>query len=293
MKILELGYVVVGATDIEKWRSFATDVLGMMAIDTPEGGLHLKMDGRQFRFLIEKSDTDRLFSSAWQVIDADALAEAKDELKTAGVMVIEPTDEERKVRYVQDFFSFTDPAGNRQEIFWGPISDFKRFVSPIGVAGFVTEGMGLGHVVLPALETFDATDSFWTRTMGFGLSDILRVPLGMTPSGSSRIFFYHCNPRQHSMALAEMPSPSGCIHVMVEVNSIDEVGRALDRVQQHQVPMLMGLGRHVNDEMISFYVFTPGMFALEYGWGGLVKDWTEHQVFETTSPSHWGHRLGG
>ncbi|HUD53400.1 VOC family protein, partial [Parvibaculum sp.] len=93
--------------------------------------------------------------------------------------------------------------------------------------------------------------------------------------------------------LAEMPSPSGCIHVMVEVNSIDEVGRALDRVQQHQVPMLMGLGRHVNDEMISFYIFTPGMFALEYGWGGLVKDWTEHQVFETTSPSHWGHRLGG
>jgi len=131
MRILELGYVVVAATDIEKWRSFATDVLGMMAIDTPEGGLHLKMDGRQFRFLIQKSDSDRLFSSAWQVVDADALAEARTELKAAGVEVIEPSDEERKVRYVQDFISFVDPAGNRQEIFWGPISDFKRFVSPI------------------------------------------------------------------------------------------------------------------------------------------------------------------
>ncbi|MCY1460562.1 hypothetical protein D9M71_781310 [compost metagenome] len=42
--------------------------------------------------------------------------------------------------------------------------------------------------------------------------------------------------------------------------------------------------------MVSFYVWTPGGFALEFGCGGMVKDWeNDHVVFETTRGSHWGH----
>ncbi|MFA5121032.1 VOC family protein [Zavarzinia sp.] len=292
MQIRELGYVVVGATDIEKWRQFATEVLGLMAIDAPEGRLHLKMDGRQFRFLILPAEQDGLIASAWEVQDEIAFRAAREELVAKGVAVTDGSAEGAKIRYVQDYFSFIDPAGNVQEVYWGPISDFSRFVSPIGVSGFVTKDMGLGHVVLPAPMDFDATHKFWTETLDFGLSDILRISM-LPGMPAMRIQFYHCNPRQHSLALAEMPSPANCIHVMIEVDNLDEVGRALDRVAQYQVPVVMGLGKHVNDEMISFYVFTPGGFALEYGWGGLVKDWTNHQVFETTATSHWGHRLGG
>jgi 3,4-dihydroxy-9,10-secoandrosta-1,3,5(10)-triene-9,17-dione 4,5-dioxygenase len=290
--IRELGYVVVGSTDKEKWRQFATEVLGLMAIDAPEGRLHLKMDSRQFRFLIIPAEQDGLIASGWELQDEPAFKAARAHLVAAGVAVEDGSAEDAAIRYVQAFFSFTDPVGNRHEVYWGPISDFGRFISPIGVSGFVTEGMGLGHVVLPAMGDFDAAHQFWTEVGGFGLSDILKISMapGMPPM---RIQFYHCNPRQHSLALAEMPSPAGCIHVMIEVNSLDEVGRALDRVSAHQVPVLMGLGRHVNDDMVSFYIFTPGGFALEYGWGGVVKDWTNHQAFETTLPSHWGHRLGG
>ena len=50
-----------------------------------------------------------------------------------------------------------------------------------------------------------------------------------------------------------------------------------------------GLGRHCNDQMISFYMKTPGGFDLEYGFGGLTVDWSKHAVFEATKVSQWGH----
>ncbi|MCY1517455.1 Iron-dependent extradiol dioxygenase [compost metagenome] len=105
-----------------------------------------------------------------------------------------------------------------------------------------------------------------------------------------RIHFLHCNnARHHSLALFECPIPSGCVHLMVEVDSFDEVGRALDRVQAHGVKLSATLGKHTNDEMTSFYMQTPGGFDLEYGSGGKVMDWQRHTAFESTVVSHWGH----
>jgi len=288
MNISALGYVVVETTDIEKWRFFGTQVIGMAASDGPGGSLYLKMDQRQYRLLIVPGSRDGFRAAGWEMQDEQAFTLGRERLAAAGVEVTPATAEELALRKVWGMYSFADPSGNRQEVSWGPISDFSRFVSPVGVESFVTGNMGMGHVVLPAMK-FDETHRFWNEVGGFGLSDILRVAFG--PQHSMRIHFMHCNPRQHSLALAEMPSPSGCVHIMVEVPNIDEVGRALDRIARHKVPLAATLGRHVNDDMVSFYVWTPGGFALEFGCGGLVKDWqNDHTVFETTVGSHWGHQ---
>ena len=86
-----------------------------------------------------------------------------------------------------------------------------------------------------------------------------------------------------------MPSEAGCIHVMAEVPDMAEVGRALDRVQQHGVKLSATLGQHCNDRMTSFYMKTPGGFDLEFGHGGLVVDWGHHAAYEATRVSLWGH----
>ena len=76
---------------------------------------------------------------------------------------------------------------------------------------------------------------------------------------------------------------------MVEVPDMDEVGRAMDRRAQHEAKLLATLGRHVNDRMTSFYIQSPSGFALEYGYGGKVCDWSRNVVHETTAVSLWGH----
>jgi 3,4-dihydroxy-9,10-secoandrosta-1,3,5(10)-triene-9,17-dione 4,5-dioxygenase len=291
MKISELSHVVIGTPDLGKWRDYGMKVLGMAAVDGPDGSLYLKMDSRDFRFLIQKSEKDELFASGWGVSSEADFQAVRADLERAGVEVKKGTDAERKVRKVQDLFSFKDPAGLRHEVSWGPIAAFSKFVSPIGTQ-FVTGDLGMGHAVLPTPD-IEATVKFWTEVMGFGVSDLLHLTLaeGVPPI---RVYFLHCAAgRQHSLAFAELSDPTGCNHLMVEVDSMDEVGRALDRVDQNGVKLTLTLGRHVNDDMISFYMMTPGGFQMEYGTGGSVKDWSTYKVFESTRGSHWGHKFLG
>ncbi len=285
-----LGYVVVQSADVGTWRGYAENVLGMQAQDATDGALYVKMDERDFRYLIVPGDADRYFASGWELPDAVAFDDAIRALQLAGVEPIRASAQEAALRRVQAMVWCTDPSGNRHEFFWGVRTDFRRFVSPLGVSGFVTGAMGLGHAVLPAPQ-FDATDAFLRDVLGFELSDIFRVRFTDDPAEpEKRIHFLHCkNARHHSLAIMDLAVPSGCIHVMAEVDSMDEVGRALDRMASQGVKLSATLGRHCNDHMISFYMKTPGGFDLEYGYGGLTVDWAQHSVYEATRVSLWGH----
>ncbi|WP_153099528.1 VOC family protein [Paraburkholderia hayleyella] len=288
--VCALGYVVVQASSVEAWRRYAAEVLGMQTQDARGGALYLKMDERDFRYLIVPGDRDCYLASGWELADAAAFAMACATFRREGIELMRGTLEEIANRRVQEMAWCVDPSGNRHELYWGMRCDFRRFVSPVGVPIFVTGAMGLGHTVLPAPQ-FDATDAFVRDVLGFKLSDIFRVRFTDDPAEpEKRIHFMHCrNARHHSLAIFEMAVPSGCVHVMAEVDSMDEVGRALDRAAAFDVKLSATLGRHCNDQMISFYMKTPGGFDFEYGFGGLTVDWLQHAVFEATKVSMWGH----
>jgi 3,4-dihydroxy-9,10-secoandrosta-1,3,5(10)-triene-9,17-dione 4,5-dioxygenase len=73
------------------------------------------------------------------------------------------------------------------------------------------------------------------------------------------------------------------------VEKLDDVGRALERVRKHKVPLSATLGRHMNDQMVSFYVKSPGGFDVEYGTEGLTVDDERWVARESTAVSYWGH----
>ena len=283
-----LSYFVAESADPGQWQRYAQDVLGMMVSPAPAGGLYVKMDERPFRMLIVPGGESRYLASGWELASEQAFNAAIEVLDQADVNWRLGTPEQCDQRGVQALLHVTDPSGNRHELSWGHRSDCQPFVSPQGVPGFVTGDMGLGHTVLPA-PNFDATLAFAKDVLGFELSDIFNF----RPDPSAppvRIHFLHCkNSRHHSLALAEYPVPSGCVHVMVEVESMTEVGRAHDRSNAHKVPLSATLGQHLNDRMTSFYMKTPSGFDLEYGYGGLLVDWQEHSAFEFTRVSLWGH----
>ncbi|WP_339408428.1 VOC family protein [Pseudomonas helleri] len=283
-----LSYFVAESTDPVQWQRYAQDVLGMMVSEAPTGGVYVKMDERPFRMLVVPGGESRYLASGWELASERAFNAAMETLDQADVSWRLGTAEQCDQRGVQALLHVTDPSGNHHELSWGHRSDCQPFVSPQGVPGFITGDMGLGHTVLPA-PNFDATLAFAKEVLGFELSDIFNF----RPDPSAppiRIHFLHCkNSRHHSLALAEYPVPSGCVHVMVEVESMTEVGRAYDRSIAHSVPQSATLGQHLNDRMTSFYMKTPSGFDLEYGYGGLLVDWQEHSAFEFTRVSLWGH----
>lgn len=284
-----LAYVAIESTDPARWKLFGEQVMGVMSTPLSNGALALKLDERPLRYLIIASDHDRYHASGWEVPDPRAFDHAVAELERAHVRLHRATAAELEARHFQDMVWFLDPSGNRHEVVWGVRSDFAPFDSPVGVPCFVTGEQGMGHTVLAAPK-FDETWAFWRDVMGFGLSDIYNHRAG-PDAPVQRLHFAHCNNgREHSLALFEAEAPpSACIHVMAEVPTMTEVGRALDRCKQHGFKLMASLGQHVNDNVISFYMLTPGGFSIEFGYGGTVVDWSKHVVFEATSISYWGH----
>ncbi len=283
-----LSYFVSQIENLSQWQRYAEDVLGMQVQPAPGGGLYVKMDERPFRMLIVEGSEARYLASGWELASESAFGAALEHLNASGIEHQPGTAAEIEQRGVQALVKVTDPSGNVHELSWGHRSDCLPFVSPQGVPRFITGDMGLGHTVLPA-PNFDATLAFAKDVLGFALSDIFNFR--PDPSAPAiRIHFLHCqNARHHSLALAEYPVPSGCVHVMVEVDSMTEVGRAHDRLRAHEGRLSATLGQHLNDRMTSFYMKTPSGFDLEYGYGGLQVDWAEHSAFEFTRVSIWGH----
>lgn len=290
-----LGYLRVDSTDVDAWRTFAVRVLGLAEGRGPDPDhLYLRMDALSARIVVVPGDTDRLACTGWEVADHWALANAVDRLKLVGVPVETGTPEELAERRVQEMVRFADPFGNVLELFHGAAYEARPVITPHGNR-FVTGQQGLGHLVLPVTDDAAAL-RFYGEVLGFRLRDSMRLPgelVGQEPGSTVWLRFLGCNPRHHSLALVDMPAPAGCVHIMLEVDRFDDVGRALERVRKHRAPLSATLGRHMNDDMLSFYVRSPGGFDVEYGCDGLQVDDSAWVARESTAVSSWGHRFDG
>lgn len=280
-----LAYIVAESRDLPTWQHYGEQMLGMQVHVSPDG-LHLKMDQRDHRIAIVKGDQDRYLASGWEMADNADFDAAVRALDKAGVRTIEG---DGSARGFSRMVRFTDPAGNAHELVTGYVGASVAFESPIGVAGFKTGVYGMGHTVLPAPADFDATLQLFTDVLGMGLSDVFNFqPAPDAPV--MRIYFLHgSSGRHHSLALAEMPHPAGCVHAMVEVNQLTDVGKAHDRRNSLGIKLMATLGEHENDRMTSFYMNTPANFALEFGWGGIEVDPKTWQTTHTKQVSIWGH----
>ncbi len=291
MSVHGLGYVRVAARDLDAWRRFAVDTIGMMPATAPDGSLWLRTDDRPFRFVVERAEQDGFLAAGWEMPSQEALDQCVANLRRAGVSVRDGSAEEARARCVNSLAMASDPAGNAFELYVGRVRAYDSFVSPAGVSGFLVGDLGLGHVVLPAAE-LDATADFYKSLLGFGDTDEMRLQLTPDPAGPElRLRFLHATCRRHhSVALIPMPAPSGLIHTMVEMQSVDDVGRAHDRCVAAGYHISSSLGRHSNDGMLGFYVATPGGFDLEVGCMGITPDWSTWIPTRSLIPSIWGHK---
>lgn len=298
MAVKSLGYVIVEATDLLAWRDFACGITGLMEAKTDRDDVALfRMDDRPFRLWVQKGERNAFVAPGWEFSSQEDYESALSALEAAGRPVERADIMEARARQVYALARSSDPAGNAMELYYGRFVDYETFNSPAGVSRFVTGpngAMGMGHVVLTA-PNFDETHAFYKNVLGFGDTDLGRFYLnGGGPDDAGLGFvFLHCNSRHHSLALGQMPeNPNGAVHMMLEVGTLEDVGRAYDRVLKSngKVPLSATLGRHVNDKMTSFYMQTPGGFDIEYGWNGLVIDPESWVPTTSLKVSDWGHK---
>jgi len=274
-----LGYAGFGSDKLEDWRQFGTNLVGFQAVERGNSLLAFRMDDRKQRIVIDRAMGEGARFFGWEVADGPALDALAVRLESAGVAVTSEPQTLADARRVRALISFRDPAGNRLEAFHCPEIDETPFSPGRSISGFRTGALGLGHVVL-TVENITPVMAFYVDVLGFRLSDYIEKPF--------RAYFFHINPRHHSLALIET-GKSGMHHLMVELFSLDDVGQSYD-VALAEDRVNVTLGRHTNDLMTSFYARTPSSFMVECGWGGREVDPESWQPVEMThGPSLWGH----
>ena len=292
-ELKSLGYITISTNDIERWRHFAFGVLGFAeGKGADPSALYLRMDERAARIVVVPGDADRVLTIGWEVRDHAALQRVKATLDGAGVAFKQLSVDEAEERRVEEAITFEDPAGHTLEVFHGPVLDHSPVITPFG-AKFVTGDQGLGHVVVPATDPNGLFD-FYAEVLGFRSRGAFRVPMPKE-FGPVRVRFLGINERHHSLAIcpaAHLRDPR-VVHIMVEVDTLDSVGQALDRINAEGIQLSSTLGRHTNDKMVSFYVRAPGDWDIEFGTDGMRVDESHYTAEEITADSYWGHQWVG
>src|SRR5499433_3617165 len=119
MDIQGLGYVGIRAKSLEDWTSFGTRFLGMQLVDRSAKSLALRMDDRKQRLVVTEDGGEGVGFFGWEVADAATLDRFAAGLERHGVVVTRGTRALADERRVRDMITFSDPLGNRLEVFHG------------------------------------------------------------------------------------------------------------------------------------------------------------------------------
>lgn len=287
-EISNLGYIVIEGSGLPAWEDFATDVVGASIGLREAGKLGLRLDAHPWRILIVNGPRDDLTAAGWELSSIEALEQFIADLRAKGAEVESADPEQRSVARL---YTLADPAGFTHE-FYAERTGIDREAPMTGSVmrgdGFVTGDLGVGHI-LPVTRDYDAAIAWYRAMLGLRVSDriVEEIAPGITIDAT---FFHSATGRHHSLATAVAPGSKILNHFMLEYASMDDVGAAFDRARAADVPILMELGHHPNDDMFSFYMQTPSGFALELGYGGVVIDKDDWAPTVYDKLSDWGHK---
>jgi 2,3-dihydroxybiphenyl 1,2-dioxygenase len=284
---IELGYLVLEVPDPDVLTPVFADVVGLLPGEpTAEGNLTWRNDQRASRLFVEAGPANDAIAIGVEVTDTAAFETVVSRLRSVGAEVAEGDGSGRRV---QRLAGTAAPWGVDVELVQGLADTPGPFSSELVPGGFLTAGVGFGHVVF-ATTAFEESHAFLTQGLGFAQSDWLETELA--PGVDLEVRFYHCNRRHHTIALARAPFdlPQRLHHVMFELAQRDDVGAAFDRAWATDLAIPNGLGRHDNDGMFSFYLQTPAGFQVEVGYGARVitDKWDDNHRYDRISA--WGHQ---
>ena len=283
--VTELGYIGFEVSDLGAWRDFLSGILGVEYV-AEDGGARLRMDYWHQRIVLHQGPADDLKFAGFRLSGSDDFHAKKRQLSDLGVSFEVASTQEAEERHVLELMRLVDPAGIPVELFHGPQVDRHAPYRPgRGMHGdFVVGAAGLGHMIIHE-GGMAASEHFYREALGMRGSVEARLEMGGQQIAP---MFMHCNERGHSIAFGIPGFTKRVQHFMIEVDNLDDVGLAYEMAKENKIPILMALGRHQNDNMVSFYAQTPSGFFCEYGWGGHHS--LQQSEYNPRGDS-WGHEL--
>ena len=247
-----LSYVALEVTDLGRSVAFYRDLVGLTLDREDDRAAYLRCSDLAQNLVLTQGCTPGLVRAAFELECRDDLDRAFDYLVAEGFAPVWLTTIEAARLHVGAGLRFREPGcGLLLEYHVDP-----QLVSEPVIPGH-TEIARLGHVVLNVAD-FDAVVATMIGKLGFVVSDHVPGKVGFLRAFPNR---YH-----HSLAILKGPA-DGLNHVNFMVGNIDDVGRAINRMNQAGVPIVFGPGRHLPSGSIFLYFLDPDGMTAEYSFG--------------------------
>jgi 2,3-dihydroxy-p-cumate/2,3-dihydroxybenzoate 3,4-dioxygenase len=244
----DIRYVRLGTDDLEESVRFATDILGLELVGRERGAAYLRGDDRDHN-LCYVAGRAAGHVVGFDVASTALLDVAAAELQDAGIAARSGSSEECEQRRVAALIAFADPTGNRIEIVARPAASGRRYF-PSRDAGITS----FSHI---GLRTCDAPrdERFWTAQLGAKVSDWI---------GNAALL--RIDEVHHKVALFPSAYP-GVQHVNFQVESIDDIMRSFYFLQNRNIRIVFGPGRHPTSGAKFLYFQGPDNVIYEYSTG--------------------------
>jgi catechol 2,3-dioxygenase-like lactoylglutathione lyase family enzyme len=231
--ITRLSHVALRTPDVERLRTYYTDVLGLSAYDEADGVVHLASGGHGPALELRPGEV------GLDHVGFELAAEREEELLArltdARVTYTTATDAEPGLARV---YELVDPEGNRLQ---AAVVDTTRPTAERARGGVAPNK--LGHVASRTVSAERVT-AFYETALGFRWSDWM----------GDFFVFLRCNADHHTVNFINASRPGKLHHLAFEVTDASRLLAAADLLAAHGVKLIWGPGRHgVGHNMFTYH----------------------------------------
>ncbi len=222
--VTRLSHVALGSPDVERLRTYYTDVIGLSPYDDGDGTVYLASGG-----LGPALELREAAQAGLDHIGFELAVSREDELLSRmaeqGVEVSSGADPEPGFTRVHNL---ADVEGNRLQLC---VVDQGRAAASRAEAGIVPQKVG--HVATRTRSAEAVTD-FYETALGFRWSDWM----------GDFFVFLRCNVDHHAVNFVNASRPGELHHFAFELQDVGHIASACDALAGRGVSLIWGPGRH-------------------------------------------------
>ena len=265
MELITVGYVGYESPTFKSMAEYGPEVFGFGLNETMDDeSVYLTSDDAFWRIAVHPGEESRLAYVGWEAKDKYAFEDAVEKLRSHGLEVTLGNEDVEARRGAFGVAQFKDPAGWPHEIYYARQIRPGTFRPGRSHAGFLSWEYGM-HVVIAA-QDLDPVDHFCHSIL-----ELNYFGTGNNVKGFASFWRAKRSVLSHNIAYVKLPhyqvgNHSTRVtghHTAFYCKSDDDVGIAYDLVRQREQHILIDLGKHAPDPVLSFYSMTPGGFVLE------------------------------
>ena len=247
------GYVALNVSDLDRSIAFYRDLVGLQLEERIGDDIaFLRCSDDHHNMVLYRASEPGIKRMAFELESAQDVDRARDYIRQQGWELTEVNGDEARQLHQGTTLRFRVPEHTLTFEFY---AQMDRAAGPY--VPTVAKIQRLGHVVVHCRDR-DAFLRTLTEKLNFRVSDHF----------GEQVAFLRCfpNPYHHSFGVSRAEKDA-LHHVNFMVTDVDDVGRANNRLRQHDVPIVYGPGRHDISNSIFLYYLDPDRLTAEYSFG--------------------------